>query len=137
LREWALRERATYALLFGSPVPGYRAPAERTTGPGTRVIAALVQLWEDANAAGAVRVPDSPGLQVSPALSTDMERIRAEFSTDIPDELMARGVLAWAGLFGCVSFEVFGQYGPGTFHAVDDLFELQLRLLADMSGLTL
>src|SRR3954449_10494686 len=42
VREWALREPATYALLFGSPVPGYQAPAERTTGPGTRVIDALV-----------------------------------------------------------------------------------------------
>ena len=32
VRAWALREPATYALLFGSPVPGYQAPAERTTG---------------------------------------------------------------------------------------------------------
>ena len=135
VRGWALREPATYALLFGSPVPGYRAPAERTTGPGTRVIAALVQLWEDAHRAGAVRVPHSSELQVSPALSADMERIRAEFSTDTPDDLVARGVLAWAGLFGCVSFEVFGQYGPDTFQAVDDLFELQLQLLADTTGL--
>ena len=34
VRAWALAEPATYALLFGSPVPGYEAPAERTTGPG-------------------------------------------------------------------------------------------------------
>ena len=136
LRDWALREPATYALLFGSPVPGYRAPAERTTGPGTRVITALVQLWEDAHTAGAVREPDSSEPHVSRALSADMERIRAEFSTDTPDDLVARGVLAWAGLFGCVSFEVFGQYGPDTFQAVDDLFEVQLQLLADTTGLT-
>ena len=32
VRAWALAEPATYALLFGSPVPGYEAPAERTTG---------------------------------------------------------------------------------------------------------
>ena len=42
VRTWALREPATYALLFGSPVPGYRAPSDQTTGPGTRVITALV-----------------------------------------------------------------------------------------------
>ena len=34
VRTWALAEPATYALLFGSPVPGYEAPAEQTTGPG-------------------------------------------------------------------------------------------------------
>ena len=38
-RAWALAEPATYALLFGSPVPGYEAPAEQTTGPGIRVAA--------------------------------------------------------------------------------------------------
>lgn len=31
VRTWALREPARYALLFGSPVPGYHAPAEQTT----------------------------------------------------------------------------------------------------------
>ncbi|MDQ2781707.1 MAG: WHG domain-containing protein, partial [Actinomycetota bacterium] len=28
VREWALAEPARYALLYGSPVPGYAAPAE-------------------------------------------------------------------------------------------------------------
>lgn len=42
MRDWAVAEPARYALLYGSPVPGYRAPAERTTGPGTRVILAVV-----------------------------------------------------------------------------------------------
>ncbi|WP_216624300.1 WHG domain-containing protein, partial [Staphylococcus aureus] len=41
VRAWGLAEPATYALLFGSPVPGYEAPAEQTTGPGTRVVVRL------------------------------------------------------------------------------------------------
>src|SRR3954468_13356834 len=44
VREWALREPARYALLYGSPVPGYEAPAEQTTEPGTRVVRTLVAL---------------------------------------------------------------------------------------------
>ena len=35
VRSWAIREPARYGLLFGSPVPGYDAPGEQTTGPGT------------------------------------------------------------------------------------------------------
>src|SRR6195952_410375 len=54
VRAWALREPATYALLFGSPVPGYHAPAEQTTGPGTRVIGALVGIYAAAHEAGAM-----------------------------------------------------------------------------------
>ena len=135
VRTWARKEPATYALLFGSPVPGYQAPAERTTGPGTRVIAALVRVWADAYDAGTVRLSESALPPASPALHADVERIRQGFPTNAPDDLVLRGVLGWAGLFGCVNFEVFGQYGPDTFAAVDDLFERQLELLADTTGL--
>jgi AcrR family transcriptional regulator len=133
VRRWALREPATYALLFGSPVPGYQAPAERTTGPGTRVIGALVRVWEDAHSAGAASAPAAA--PVPRKLAADVTRIRKEFPTTAPDDLVLRGVLSWAALFGCVSFEVFGQYGPDTFAAADELFERQLQLLADTTGL--
>jgi AcrR family transcriptional regulator len=135
VREWALREPATYALLFGSPVPGYQAPAERTTGPGTRVIGSLVRLWEDAHVAGAVAAPGTTP-RISRALSADARRIRKELELSTPDDLVLRGVLGWAALFGCVSFEVFGQYGEDTFAAPRDLFEHQLQLLADATGLS-
>jgi AcrR family transcriptional regulator len=135
VREWALREPATYALLFGSPVPGYQAPAERTTGPGTRVIAALVRVWQDAYSAG-VAVAPGPAPRIPRALSADLKRIRKELGISSPDDLVLRGVLGWAALFGCVSFEVFGQYGPDTFGAGDDLFEHQLQLLAETTGLS-
>jgi len=135
VRQWALGEPATYALLFGSPVPGYQAPAARTTGPGTRVIGALVQVWEDAHAAGVVRAPEPAGPRVPRALAADVKRIRKEFPTSATDDLALRGVLSWAALFGCVSFEVFGQYGPDIFAAADELFEHQLQVLADVTGL--
>lgn len=136
VRTWALQEPATYALLFGSPVPGYEAPPDRTTAPGTRVIGALVRVWEDAYVAGAIELPFEGDLHPAPkTLSADLGRIRAAFDTTAPDDLMLRGVLSWASLFGCISFEVFGQFGPGTFTAADELFEHQLQVLADLTGL--
>jgi AcrR family transcriptional regulator len=133
VRAWALAEPATYALLFGSPVPGYEAPAEQTTGPGTRVVRRLVEVWEDAWVAGAVSLPDEP---VTPRrLARDLARIRRELGLTAPDALVARGMLAWAALFGCVSFEVFGQYGPDTFSDPKDIFELHLRTLVEAVGL--
>lgn len=133
LRSWALDEPAIYALLFGSPVPGYHAPSERTTGPGTRVIARLVQVWEDAWKAGAVDLGEDV---VSPRrLSRDLARIRRSEGLTVPDELIARGLLVWAALFGCISFEVFGQYGADTLTQPQDLFEHHLRVLAETVGL--
>ncbi len=135
VRDWALREPATYALLFGSPVPGYQAPAERTTAPGTRVITALVSLWGDAHRTGTLAPLDDADPALPPTLSADLRRILDGFSLELPEGVVARGVLAWAALFGCVSFEVFGQYGPDTFTDPGELFEIQLRQLADLSGL--
>ena len=133
VRAWALAEPATYALLFGSPVPGYEAPAERTTGPGTRVVVRLVEVWEDAWQAGVIGLDDSP---LTPRrLSRDLARIRREMGLTAPDALIARGLFAWAALFGCVSFEVFGQYGPGTFTDPRDIFEHHLDALVESVGL--
>jgi AcrR family transcriptional regulator len=130
VREWAQAEPATYSLLFGSPVPGYHAPAERTTGPGTRVVSALVALYSQAHAAGALQAPESAW--TDRATAADLGEVRSQFDSEIPDDVIVRGVLAWTGMFGCVSFEIFGQYGSDTFADAADLFERQLGLLADM-----
>lgn len=133
VRTWALREPARYGLLFGSPVPGYDAPGEQTTGPGTRVVVALVRILDRAYRQCVVSA-DAP--DVGPALSTDLERIRTELRLDMPPALAARGVLAWSSLFGAVNFEVFGQYGTDTFTEPADLYEHQLHLLARIAGFT-
>lgn len=138
VRSWALAEPATYALLFGSPVPGYHAPAERTTGPGTRVAVALVDLLAKAYAAGALVDPstDRPPAALPARLRRDLAGVREQLDLDLPEEVLSRGVLAWAALFGCVSFEVFGQYGADTFAAPEALFDHHLALIADAVGLT-
>ncbi|MET3932018.1 TetR/AcrR family transcriptional regulator [Arthrobacter sp. OAP107] len=133
VRGWALQEPARYGLLFGSPVPGYQAPAERTMAPGTRVVGGLVQILDAAHRAGRLR---ERGPSAVPApLAADLDAIRRELGVDVPDALLARGALVWTSLFGAVSFEVFGQYGAGTFSAPDELFEHHIAVLADVAGL--
>ena len=134
VRAWGLAEPARYGLLFGSPVPGYEAPAEQTTGPGTRVIGRLVRILDGAHRSGSLRV-EGQGPAGDARLSADFQALRVEMGLDLADAAMARGVLVWAALFGAVSFEVFGQYGTGTFHDPGALFEVQLDVLAGMAGL--
>lgn len=132
VRAWGLEEPARYALLFGSPVPGYHAPAERTTGPGTRVIVTLVSVFDEAHRAGTL---DERTADVSLAeLHTDFAEVRRDMGTNIDDEAIARGVLVWVALFGAVSFDVFDQYGRTTFAARDQLFEYQLARLVELAG---
>lgn len=134
VRSWARAEPATYALLFGSPVPGYEAPAERTMGPGTRVIRALIAVWEEAYAAGRLTPPRVE--LSSPTLLAAFAAARQELGSELPDDVLVAGVFGWAALFGCVSFEVFGQYGRDGLGDPDALFEHHLDLLARAVGLT-
>lgn len=133
VRTWALTEPATYALLYGGPVPGYAAPEERTTVPGTRVARALLQIAVEAHRAGQLAAPAD--LPTTAALRAGMDGVRSQFAIDLPDAVLAPGVLAWVGVFGCVSFEVFGQFGPDALGDPATIFELQLGLLADQLGL--
>lgn len=135
VRAWAVAEPARYGLLFGSPVPGYEAPAEQTTGPGTRVIVQLVRIIEEAYRAGSLRpLPEAP--VPDPRLVADFAAIRQEMGLSAPDSVLSHGILVWAALFGAVNFEVFGQYGPATFSDPAALFELHLTALTDMAGLS-
>ncbi|MGX7723019.1 TetR/AcrR family transcriptional regulator [Rhodococcus sp. 5G237] len=132
VRSWALAEPARYGLLYGSPVPGYAAPAERTTAPGIRVVLRLARIVDEAYAAGVL--DDTAAASPPESLGEPLGRIRDEFSLTAPDSVLARGLWVWPSLFGSVSFEVFGQYGPDTFPDREVLFEHHLALLAQTVG---
>ncbi|QIS20501.1 TetR/AcrR family transcriptional regulator [Nocardia terpenica] len=133
VREWAVAEPARYGLLFGTPVPGYQAPAAETNAPGVRVIAALLGVIENAYRAGILAEPD-PLPAVSSRLAGDFARVRAESGLDLPDWLLGRGISVWAALFGAVSFDVFDMYGPDTFTDRAEVFEHHLDSLGVMLG---
>jgi AcrR family transcriptional regulator len=132
VRKWALREPSRYALLFGSPVPGYQAPAERTTVPGTRVVYCLMEILDAAYRAGKLKEPEAAS--VTPVLAADLAVIRDGLGLAVPDALLARGTLVWTSIFGAISFEVFGQYGADTFSAHDELFQHHVDILAGVAG---
>jgi len=126
-RTWAVAQPASWALLYGSPVPGYHAPQERTGGPGTRVIAALIGVVAAAQAAGQVPAAADP---VPAPLSADFDAVRAELGVTIGDDALARCLVLWAALVGAISLEVFVGYGADTFADPGQAFDAQLRLLA-------
>ena len=127
VRGWALAQPARWALLYGSPVPGYHAPAELTVGPGTRVVAAMFAVVAEGIGDGSI--PDPTDVAVEP-LAGDFDGIRAEFGFTGGDPVMLRCLLVWAALVGAVSLEVFGQYGPDTLTDARLVFDGQARLLA-------
>ncbi|EGX55678.1 TetR family transcriptional regulator [Streptomyces zinciresistens K42] len=104
VREWALEHPHEYALIYGSPVPGYSAPAT-TVPPASRVGLVLLGILRDAHRSGALTTPPVPA-----ALLPEAERMAAELAPDLPPASAAALVAAWAQLFGLVGFELFGQF---------------------------
>ena len=114
LRRWALDHPHDFTLLYGSPVPDYQAPAERTGEAGTAVLAILVGLLDDARRAGVLADPghlELPAADVEAAVSPLLaDPMFAE--TDLDAMALAQGLCAWTLLLGAVSSEIFGQLGP-------------------------
>ncbi|MGV4986498.1 TetR/AcrR family transcriptional regulator [Streptomyces sp. NRAIS4] len=104
VRGWALAHPHEYALIYGSPVPGYAAP-QTTVPAAARVGLVLIGIVRDAREHSALS-----DLPLPAGLRPEAERMAADFAPDLPPEAIAALVVAWAQLFGLVSFELFGQF---------------------------
>ncbi len=130
-RDWAKAHPHEYALLYGSPVPGYQAPPD-TVDPAARIPLALFAPLRDAWRAGGISVaPDRP---LPVRLRRQLEPVAAALAPDIPPAVVAGAISAWAQLFGMISFELFGHF-VGSVDPADDFFEFEIAALADRLGL--
>ncbi|HWG27587.1 TetR/AcrR family transcriptional regulator [Actinospica sp.] len=132
VRDWAVQHPHEYALVYGSPVPGYDAP-EHTVEQGGRVPFALLGLLRDAWIADALdpAAAPAPTSAVFPAVLAEQTAvIAAAVEPDLPGPLIARGAMMWTQLFGMVSFELFGQL-RNSLDPADAFFDYAVGQLAD------
>lgn len=115
VRGWAVTHPHDYALVYGSPVPGYEAPSD-TVDPAARVSLVALRLVADGLAAG--QIDPSPSLPVARTLHTELARLRAAVAPGVPDEVLARTLLAWSAVLGAISYELYGH-----LHGIIDDFE--------------
>jgi len=134
VRGWAIAKPAEYALIYGSPVPGYAAPAD-TIVAAARTPVVLARILADGFSAGQLSGPGyQPSTPLSAAVAADMALARGDIAPELPDELMFVGLTAWIQLFGAVSLELFGQFN-NVIDARAEFFDEQMQLMADLMGL--
>ncbi|MDX3452419.1 TetR/AcrR family transcriptional regulator [Streptomyces sp. ME02-8801-2C] len=104
VREWALAHPHEYALIYGSPVPGYKAP-ETTVPAASRVGLLLIGIVRDAHRHTGVARPPIPA-----ELRSEADRVGAFIAPDLPPEVSVVLVAGWAQLYGLIGFELFGQF---------------------------
>lgn len=132
IRAFGLERPNEYALLYGSPVPGYRAP-EATIGPASRITLVLAGIMSDA---AVTRQPVATGYSqpLPPVLAEEVSRIRELALPGVAEEGIVRGLMAWTQVFGLVSFELFGHF-TGVIEDTDTFFGRAVDEVAGFLGL--
>ena len=78
VRAWALAHPHEYALIYGTPVPGYTAPDD-TVGPASRVGLVLLSIVRDAQRGKGIALPP-----LAAPLRAEAGRIAADLAPDLP-----------------------------------------------------
>ena len=106
VRGWAVSTPHEYALLYGSPVPGYRAPSD-TIAPAQRVNSAALRVVTRGFTSG--EIDARPRVPMKRAVKADLQNVRA-VAPELPEEVAARALQAWSALFGSITWELFGHF---------------------------
>ncbi|HEX6499642.1 MAG TPA: WHG domain-containing protein [Micromonosporaceae bacterium] len=134
VRRWALAQPYEYALIYGSPVPGYAAPQD-TVGPSARPVLVMGRILADACRHGLAEPDPLHAPPLPRALRAEVTAIADLVADGVTESVMARGLIAWTEIFGAVSFEVFGRLDK-TIDEREAWFDHQARVMAALIGLT-
>ncbi len=133
IREWALEHPHEYALLYGSPIPGYRAPIDVAEG-SARIWRVVAGVMDTAVSTGVLRPQsrtfDVEGL-VTPYVLATVGQPAAPFT-----DFIVRGMALFSSLIGGISAELFGHF-HGLTTDPDRVFDLVVATGAQGAGLEL
>jgi len=131
VREWALNDPHQWALIYGSPVPGYQAPQD-TIGPATRVIFVIAAIVEEAMIAG--RITERP--PITGRYAEELTVVAESVTPGASPRLVGAALAAFIQMCGAISAELFGQLNKSVDDDRRGFFEFQMRGAADFIGLT-
>ena len=110
-RRWALDHPIDFQLIYGNPIPGYVAPAERTMPAARRGFDVVVEILAGALTAGAIVPP--PEYHVLPgAIAEQLSGVIAHEGYDVPIVVVYLATVGWTRIHGIVMLELFDDIQP-------------------------
>ncbi|WP_410633202.1 TetR/AcrR family transcriptional regulator [Amycolatopsis sp. cmx-4-83] len=118
IRDWARADPQRYFLIYGTPVPGYHAPAD-TTALSHEVMAVLIETCSE------LQGPEVP------APFDDHLETHREWAGDsgVPNWVLHRALAFWTRLHGVLSLELAGHFAGMKFDP-DLLIDEELNALS-------
>ena len=132
VRQWAQDHPHQWALIYGSPVPGYAAP-QVTVDAALRITNVLAGFVRDTT--GARRKP--AGAAVFPPadqLDSVLAPMRDLLMPGRRPEVVVGALMAWTSLIGMVGLELFGHY-KGATTDFDPVFTYSMEVAGRVAGL--
>jgi AcrR family transcriptional regulator len=124
-RQWSIDHPEQYQLIFGTPIPGYHAPAEVTQPAATRGLGALISVLTAALAHGKLRLGRSG--QLTPQLKKLLKSWKSDRG-EIDSRVLYLSIVISSRVHGLVSFEIGGQYPPFVIGA-GELYQCEIQNL--------
>lgn len=108
-REWAVTHPSEYALLFGTPIPGYHGPADITAPEARAALATFGELFAAAHAEGRLAVS---GAQVPQQIAAHVAGWLEDTGQQIALPVLLATLRAWAFGHGLVGLELDHHLQP-------------------------
>lgn len=125
-RSWARGQPHRYRLLFGPPLPGYEAHAQRLVEASWGAMNLLLEVLREFGTDAGAAEPSGP-------LAAELTAWAGPHDARAGAGIALRAVLIWSQLHGIVSLEIAGNFASMGIDA-DQLFDIQLTAMTATLG---
>lgn len=132
-RQWAVARPADFALIFGTPIPGYHAPVEETVPVVQAAFEPFVAIPEAAHVAGCLDWT-ARDEERAPATDARLARYVEAEGGALPPAVYRSMLEGWSLLHGIVTLEIVGQLPP-LLGDTSEFFEVAIRSFVRRFGL--
>jgi AcrR family transcriptional regulator len=132
-RAWALAHPQDYALVFGTPIPGYVGPVNVIVPVAKRVMDIFVDLLA-ASQADQFQ-PSTTYRAPSLSLQTQLAAWKEKFGYTSPTTAMHLALIGWSRLHGLIALELF-EHIPPFFGDMTELYRSEAIELLKAGGLS-
>lgn len=126
-RDWALQYQQRYQLIFGTPIPGYKAPEDVTKPPAARALVPLTETLQALYDAGKLHIERLPKLtRRLKSMLVAWKKVISESGSEIHIEVLYLAFVIWSRVHGLVTLEL-GHQNPACITDPGEIFRREVE----------
>lgn len=133
-RAWALASPADFQLIYGNPIPNYKAPAELTIPLARRPLEIFTQILLEGMEQDNWQIP-AHYRTIAATIDAYMQTwMQDSVPSDVPVQAIYTILVMWSRIHGIIMLELFEHISP-TVGDVDAFYELEVDIFIEAIGL--